>query len=214
MAISRELAGFVREALARGVARADVQDVLVRAGWDPDQVRTALDGYAEIDFPIPVPRPEPYLSAREAFVYLVLFATLYVCAYNLGTLLLQFIDLAFPDPAVPGTEEYSRAAIRWAVSSLIVAFPVFAYVSRWSARAVRSDPRKRGSLVRRWLTYLTLFAAAGVLIGDLIALVYRFLGGEMTVRFALKVATIGLIAGSIFGYYLWDLRLEEKEGEE
>jgi hypothetical protein len=39
------------------------------------------------------------------------------------------------------------------------------------------------------------------------------LGGELTIRFFLKVLTIAVIAGTIFGYYLWDLRREEEEQE-
>jgi hypothetical protein len=37
------------------------------------------------------------------------------------------------------------------------------------------------------------------------------LGGELTVRFLLKVITVGIIAGAVFGHYLWDLRKEERE---
>ena len=58
-------------------------------------------------------------------------------------------------------------------------------------------------------TYLTLFVAASVLIGDFITLVYNLLGGELTTRFMLKVLTIAVIAGTIFFYYLPDLRLED-----
>ena len=65
--------------------------------------------------------------------------------------------------------------------------------------------------MRRWLTYLTLFLAAVVLVGDMITLVYNVLGGELTVRFVLKVLVAALIAGSIFGWYLVDLRREERE---
>ena len=67
MAINEELQGFVKDGLARGVSRAEINDVLVRAGWTAEHVRGALDAFAEIEFPIPVPRPMPYLSAREAF---------------------------------------------------------------------------------------------------------------------------------------------------
>lgn len=210
MAISDDLLNFVRDALARGLPRAQIEDALLRAGWSADEVKGALAAFAEIEFPIPVPRPKPYLSAREAFMYLVLFSTLYVSAYNLGSLLFRFIDQAFPDLAAP-TADYARAAIRWSVSSLIVAFPVFLYVSRSISRTIRLDPGKRGSKVRRWLTYLTLFVASSVLIGDFIALVYNLLGGELTARFVLKALTIGVIAVTVFGYYLSDLRLEEKE---
>ena len=73
------------------------------------------------------------------------------------------------------------------------------------------SPAKRLSAVRRWLTYVTLFLAATVLIGDLITLVYNLLGGELSLRFVLKVLVVGTIAGAIFGYYLRDLRREEKE---
>ena len=56
-----------------------------------------------------------------------------------------------------------------------------------------------------------MFIAATVLIGDVTTLVYNLLGGELTVRFALKVLTVALIAGTAFTYYLRDLRLDEQE---
>jgi len=214
MAINEELTGFIRDALSKGQSRAQIEAVLLRAGWAQEQVRSALACYAEIEYPIPVPRPRPYLSARDAFMYLFLFTTLYITAFNLGKLLFQFIDLAFPDPAVlPQVVAAIPGKIRMATASIIVAFPLFLYISRVVYRAVRLDPNERNSTIRKWLTYLTLFVAAGVLIGDIIALVYNFLGGEFTLRFTLKVLTIGVIAGPIFGYYLWDLRFEEKKVE-
>ena len=213
MAIADELQGFVGDGLTRGLSRAEIERVLLEAGWPPEQVRNALGGFAKIEFPIPVPRPKPYLSAREAFLYLVLFSTLYVSTFSLGRLLFQFINQAFPDPAAPAAVVAAvRQAIRWSISSLVVAFPVFLYVAWLTGRETRRDPSKRASKVRRWLTYLTLFVAAGVLVGDVTSLVYSLLGGELTARFVLKVSTIAVIAGAVFGYYLRDLRLEEAEG--
>lgn len=214
MAIREELVGFVRDGLARGLTRKQIEDVLLKAGWDPREAKGALASFAEIDFPLPVPRPKPYLSAREAFVYLVLFSTLYISAYAFGDLLFDLINRAFPDPTDSAwVVSHARESIRWSVSSLIVAFPVFLYVSGWTSRAMRRDSTKRSSKVRRWLTYLTLFVAACILLGAAIALVNSVLGGELTNRFFLKVLTISVIAGTIFGYYLWDLRREEQEQE-
>ncbi len=211
MAINEDVTGFLKEGLERGLPRQQLEEVLLEAGWARDQVRGALGGFADVTFPIPVPRPKPYVPAREAFVYLVLFSTLYVSAFNLGNLLFQFINRGFPDPAIDPAFalEASRQAIRWAISLLVVAFPVFAFVSWTNERAVRRDPSRRLSKVRRWLTYMTLFIAAGVLIGDVTSIVYNLLGGEMTTRFALKVLTVGAIAGSVFGYFRRDLRREE-----
>ncbi len=213
MAINEELLNFVRAALARDLSRPQIEEALLKAGWESDQVKSALTAFAEIEFPIPVPRPKPYLSAREAFMYLVLFTTLYISAFNLGKLIFQFINRAYPDPSMPAYNitDYTRQAIRWSVSSLIIAFPVFAYMSRLLSRAIRRDPSKRTSKVHKWLTYITLFVAASIIIGDLTVLVYNFLGGELRQRFLLKVLTVGVISGSIFGYYLWDLRQEESE---
>ena len=215
MAINEELLNFVRNALARGLSRAEIEDALLKAGWRTDQVQSALGAFAQVDeFPIPVPKPKPYLSAREAFMYLVLFTTLYLTTFNLGRLIFQFINLGFPDAAESiGYGESARQAIRFSVASLIIAFPIFLYLSLLIGRAIRRDPSKRASKVRKWLTYMTLFVAAGVIIGDLTALVYSFLGGELSPRFALKVVTVGVIAGGIFGYYLWDLRQEEREAK-
>jgi len=214
MAVSEELLEFVRDALSRGLPRAQIHEALTKAGWTADQTRAALAAFADVSFPIPVPRAKPYLSAREAFMYLVLFSTLYVSAVELGSLVFDFINRAFPDPAssaFANAESYVRESMRWASSALIVSFPVFLYTSWLTGREVRADPMRRASKVRRWLTYLTLFSAASVLLGDVTALVYNALSGELTVRFLLKIATVGLIAGTIFTYYLKDLRRDEQE---
>jgi hypothetical protein len=209
MAIPDELSEFVKAALSRSVPRVQIETALRSAGWTDDQVRGGLAAFADVDFPIPVPRARPSLDARDAFMYLVLFSTLYVSAYHLGSLLFDIINTVLPDAAESEIHRYARYSMRWSIASLIVAFPVFAYMSWLVGRDLAADPNKRHSKVRRWLTYLTLFVAAGVLIGDVISLVYNLLGGEVTTRFLLKVLVVGFIAGTIFWYYLSDLRREE-----
>ena len=201
---------FVKEALSRNIPKQEIQEALRKANWQDDEIKAALGLYADVAFPIPVPKRKPYGAAREAFIYLVLFLCLYISAFSFGSLLFHFINRWIPD-AIRSYESGDLSAVRMSVASLIVAFPVYLWLSSIAAAAIRRDPERKGSKVRKWLTYITLFVAAGVIIGDLITLLFNLLGGELTARFMLKVLSVLLIAGLIFGYYLWDLRQEEKE---
>jgi hypothetical protein len=204
------LEAFVKKALLHA-DKETIEKVLIEAGWSLEQANSAINAFSDVKFPIPIPKPRPSLSAREAFLYLVMFSTLYLSAYHLGSLIFSFIDRAFPDPANSVGWLVYMDRIRWSVSSLVIAFPIFLFVSVYVGKQLLRNPIKRLSPIRRWLTYLTLFIAAGTLIGDLTKLVYNILGGDLSTRFILKVATIAIIAGTIFSYYLWDLRREEIE---
>jgi uncharacterized protein DUF5671 len=211
MALNESLLRFVRDGLERGLSRDRIADALLRAGWPPDQVTGAMASFADVDFPIPVPRPLTNVSARDAFMYVVMFATLILTSYSLGDLIFELINRAYPDPAVFRYQPPALQAIRWSLASIIVSFPVFLWVAWLIARSVAADPTKRASKVRRYVTYITLSLAACALMGDFISLIYNFLGGELTARFLLKVLTVAVIAGTVFVYYLWDQREAEKE---
>ena len=211
--MNADLQLFVRDSLARGLQRAAIRERLLDAGWRAEEVESALAGFAEVDFPVPVPRRRPYLSAREAFLYLVLFATLYITAFNLGMVLFAILDHWLPD-AVENEYAWRGAVqtIRGGIAGLVIAFPIFLFVSAFIGRAVGREPEKRGSKVRKWLTYITLFVAALVIIGDLTFLVQRLLSGELPARVLWKTLVVFAIAGTIFGHYLAELRAEEREG--
>jgi len=205
---------FVRAALEKGEDRSAIGAALHAAGWPAQEVASALRAYADVPFAVPVPRPRASLSARETFLYLVLFSSLYISVWNFGSLLHEFIERAFPDPAQRGFGgDYSLESIRWSVSSLIIAFPVFLWTSRYIGKRLEANPALRLSPARRWCTYLTLFIAVAVLIGDAIKVIDNMLGGELTIRFFLKALSVAGIAAFALVYYLRDLRHEEKEPE-
>jgi Domain of unknown function (DUF5671) len=208
---TQDLELFVRDALLRGQTKDAIRKALLDAGWTAEQASTALGAYADVSFAVPVPRPRAQLSAREAFLYLLLFTTLYLSCYHLGSLVFDLINRAYPDPTERSMREYLAESMRWSIASLVIAFPVFIFLANYIGKDVARSPIRRLSPIRRWLTYLTLFLAAGAAIGDLTTLVYSVLAGELTVRVTLKVLVVLVIAGAVFGYYLSDLRREERE---
>lgn len=151
---------------------------------------------------------------RDTFLYLLSIATLIASAVSLGVLLFQYVNIYYPDVLQNyyiSADSY-KEPIRFALAGLVVLFPVFF----WASRAIRKDiinfPEKRDLRLRKWLLYLTVFIAALVIIGDLVALINNYLQGDLTIRFLLKVASILFIAGSIFYYYYTQLREASSEG--
>ena len=100
--------------------------------------------------------------------------------------------------------------MRMTLASIIITFPVYLFLMWRLTKDSAVYPERRQSRLRKWLTYLTLVIASSIITGDLITMLAKLLGGDLTIPFILKVLTILLIIGSIFGYYLWDLRQSEK----
>lgn len=207
--MASELREFVKEALSRQSSKEEVRGALKRAGWEAKEVDGALSEFADIAFGVPVPKPRASLEAREAFLYLVSFITLFISAFSFGALAFQFINFWVLD-ALVRYPDVSYAALRSSLAALLVAFPVHLFLMWQISKEVALNPAKRRSGVRRWLSYLTLVVTSSVIIGDLISVLSELLGGEVTLRFVLKALTVLAVASSIFGYYLWDLRREEK----
>jgi hypothetical protein len=210
--MNADLSQFVREALARGLAREQVRTQLLAARWRAEEIDAALAAWADGEAGLPVPRRRLSLSAREAFQHLVLFATLYIFTFDVGALLFVLIELRLRDVAL----DYGAVApsmLRWSTAGAVTALPIFLWMNRLVERALVRDPEKRASGVRRWLTYLTLFVAALVLIGTFSTVVSNMLAGELSLRFVLKSLVVFAIAGVVFGHYLLGLRREEAEAD-
>jgi hypothetical protein len=195
-----QLAAFVAEALKAGRTRKEIGDALGRAGWTPSETEAALSAWAETGFLPPVPRPRAYLSARDAFVYALMFLALATSAWNINALGFALIDLWLPDIDDFGSG-WAAWSVRWSISVLVVVFPLFVILDARERKAVRTDPARRRSAVRKWFGYTTLFLASLALLGDLIAVIYALLNGELTLRFLAKAALVALTAGLVFLYF-------------
>lgn len=205
--MNADLTAFLEHARSRGLDHATIRMLLLSAGWKEKDVAKAL---AEHSLALPVPAPPDAGGARDAFLHLTAFAALYATAIASVSLLFQFINRLFPDPAfrMEGMQEvYALQGVRWSVAIVLVAFPLFLFTSRLLLKEIRAQAEKSWSGVRRWLTYLTLFVAATALGADFITLVFFFLEGEISLRFLLKVLAVALVAGMVFVYYLRTVRM-------
>ena len=132
---------------------------------------------------------------RDVFLYLLSIISLVASTIGIGILLFQYINVYFPDvisdPYFSPSNYYGT--IRSALAALIVFFPVYLWVSRFLKKDIDENPEKRELKIRKWLLYLTLFVASLTIIGDLIALIYNFLNGELTLRFVYKILSIFFI---------------------
>jgi len=150
---------------------------------------------------------EPHTSkttAKDFFLHLGVMATLYAGTIALLNLLFTVINVAYPQ-----IDQYffGVSSISFPVATLIVVFPLFLFLANTVRKSYEVDPSKKESAVRKWLMYITLFIAGAIITSDLITLIYYFLDGrELTAGFFLKILAVLVVSGSIFGYFMDDLR--------
>lgn len=150
-------------------------------------------------------------SAFDAFAHLVAYFALVSSAIAVGGIIFQIINRYVPT-LEPGVyyggygEPVNTSALRFHIASLLLNGPLLIAMTAYLHRLFRADALDIASGVRRWLTYLLLFAAAVNIVGSIIALVYQFLGGNYTTNFLLKAATVLVVAAAIFGFYFWELK--------
>lgn len=181
-----------------------IRMLLLSAGWKEKDIIEALTSES-LGMQVPVPPDRG--GAREAFIHVLSFASLYAMVISLIVLYFRFINETFSDIAIENRyvmDSYSD--VRWSLAVLIVTFPVFLWMTHMIHKDMKKNPEKEGSNVRRWLTYVTLFVTAIALIGDGITLVFHLLEGELSIRFLLKVLIVFIAAGMTFSYYLLSLK--------
>jgi hypothetical protein len=203
------IAEFIQKALAAGIPHESLVGILTARGWPEKEVYDALAGHYQRLTGIEVPRrvAAAAASAKDAFFYLLIFATLATWTIGLGCLAFALIDRWIADPLFSRYQQsYDSYTITASLAALIVAFPLYLLISRTVATEAAQQPEKLDSSVRKWLTYLALVIAACVFMGDLIAVLTHLLRGELTSRFLAKSFVVLALSGGVFFYYFSGLR--------
>lgn len=153
---------------------------------------------------------KPSLTPKDFFLHLAMFVFLYISTFSFLRFIFDVINYAFPDQQYDYFDPYSTS-IRWALSILIVLFPAYLFLGKKINEDLEAQPEKRELGFRKWLIYFTLFITSISILVDLITLINTFLQGEISIRFVLKVIAVLVVAGTIFGYYLYVLRNKATE---
>lgn len=153
---------------------------------------------------MPVKSVKSKITPGDFFLSILVFGTLYASAVAFLALIFAYVNLTFPDKL--GYYGNYAGEIITPSSILLVIFPVFILTSWLWSKDLASHPEKREIKFRKWLIYLTLFAAAITIMVDLITLIASFYHGELTSRFVYKVLAVLLVAAGAFSYYFLDLK--------
>src|SRR3989344_332250 len=145
-------------------------------------------------------------AAKFAFFYMLSLIALVFVAVASGTILFQIINKLVPDIADIYSSFYQEEAMRFGISALIIASPIFYITSRQIYKSLFRGSLAQDAGVRKWLTYLILLVSIIVMIAWLIAILNGFLGGELTTKFILKALTAIVISGIVFSFYFYDIR--------
>ena len=149
------------------------------------------------------------VGPKDILFQLLGTVALYWCAFNFGALLFSYIDLFLPDQLSYG---HPLEGLRWALATLTVIFPVLVWVQRRLRRQAVTIPALQALRSRKWILYITLFLAGVIILGDIVAVLYEFLQGELTIRFLLKILSVLIISSAVLGLYLWQIKRDIDPG--
>ncbi len=183
---------FTREALASGRSADDITTALTDAGWSAGEIRDALAAWDIRPGLPPVPRrSRTALSAGMAVIEGLHLVALGMVAGHLIGLIFVLIEIWLP--RITPAPAWLSGQLRWPLAALIVFVPLWL----WSARKSRPAPGQRRPALSVWVGHVAVFIAALSLLGDALAVIYRFLAGDMTLAFLCKALTVAVVSGLV-----------------
>ena len=148
-------------------------------------------------------------SAKFTFFYLISLISLTFIVLSVGNIIFQIINKHVVDIINTYSGTYSASSLKFAIASLIIATPIYYLSVNQINKNLSKGKLAIDNGARRWLTYLILFVSSVVAIGWLIAILYSFLDGDLTIKFTLKTITALGLASIVASYYFFDIKREK-----
>lgn len=206
------LSEFISKARESKSSDEQIRNLLIQHGWETAVVDSALKPVGNSSISVPPP-PAQHFGMWIAFLYIILFISLYVFAVAFAGIAHYAVDEHIKDDL--DTLNYAYYAGQYLMqtylSCLIVGFPVFGFLFIFLKLQVQKNPAIKGLRVRKILIYMTLVGTFLLLMGHIIGTVYNLLGGSVTLRAVAHLGVTFFVAGSIFVYFLLDVWGDRKQ---
>jgi len=226
----KELVKYIQELHRQKLTKLEIQEICQAAGWSKADIWQAIAKVYKLPPPPVAPAAKlaslstaaadqstlPDKKPRQgsfslwiAFEYILLFISLYVMAISLGLLWSVFVRRWFPDLELERYSSSYREHISMMLGSmaaLVVSWPLFSLFFYDIKKKEISSPGIRDIISRKILIYLTLVVTFVVMTVNLITVINAFLSGSITTQFVALTTIILSISGTIFWYYLGQVR--------
>lgn len=225
-----EMQTFVEQARQNGLHNKEIRELLVGVGWNPLDAAKAVYG-ENLTIPLP-PLPAtaaPVLGQTAAtaknepisvvqnlstrgFEYSIMFIALLASAFSLGLILHEAVNNLFASSTVNSYDSYgNEGAYTFAMTLLLVTFPIFAVMFLRLKKAELADPGLRKDPSRKRMSHFTQFLAFAFGVGYIVYFVYSLINGvsdagettSLAQSFTHMLITV-LLAGGIFTYFWRD----------
>lgn len=207
-----ELVKYIASARQQNISDDSIKNELIKQSWPQQDVLEALSPSSAPVPTIPAP-PVPHFGMWVAFQYIILFITLYISASCFAGILHFAADKHISDTLDNinfSKSEFASTILMGYIAGIVVSYPIFAFLFIRLKQQTIQKPGVRNFRTRKLLMYITLVGTFLLMMGNLIMIIYSFLMGTATTRaFAHFVITV-LVAGSIFGYLLHEVREDRK----
>ena len=202
---------YITAARAKKVSQEHIKEALLDAGWPEEQVSKAF-AKPEADLPVPPPPPPPvaHIGMWIGFLYIIFFISLYVLATSIGWVFHIAIDKMNPAPEVINAYHGDLSQTRGLLAAIIVSYPIFLTLAMILKKQLLKQPAVSNLRSRKILIYITLIGTFLIMLGHIIFTLNDFLAGTITTAALEHVAVTFLIAGSLFWYFLDEVKSDRK----
>ena len=142
------------------------------------------------------------LGPKDVILQVVSILALYISVGAFFALSFAIIETLFPTVGEGySLFAYPNSQVRFPVALLIVAFPLYVWLSIMVERGI-ADPALRGAFrTRKWLIYITIAAASATIAFTAVQVLFSYLNGDITIRFALRALVVIFVAAAVVTYY-------------